>query len=272
MVFPRIEQPETGIMGTASSLDDDRGSLAIRIPAYRATLDCESFTSESIPWSLDTISNAMSSGGNVTFGCWSSSLANLTTATMHESITISNWSSTDRYVGAVYNIFQNKDDAGMYLGELSTVQWMNNGRATAAMYFQPDCPKLWLQLGHLTVNTTAAPKNYTLYNNETDFSYDQVFTGHLMACMQRLERVQTNVTFILPGLTIDPARPPIPDEETATLVNSLDWTNDTFNYTLQKYDSQPTNTTSAVFSLQYLVRTEWANPPNSNITTRDKFF
>lgn len=106
----------------------------------------------------------------------------------------------------------------------------------------PGCPSFSYSFGMAKAGKKSGKKTGTPIEYGVPWSSKQNIT--IVYCYQRLEQVMTNVTFSYPGFTINSTTPPVPLEETATVIsqnNTEHWFDVSLNTFINSLQELPVN-------------------------------
>lgn len=260
---------------TASSADisapiNGSESIVVKVPAIRGSLsNCSAVPSKSI--NITTMGSSL--------GCEDCDDSVRLNYSMALPYSLCGSDSENHTATWIQEFTAPNDSSIVYIGKGTALQWHReeiDGKGTALQWnhdeidgngvviprvarsgsYQidnsiPSCPSFSYSLGMANVGTKIGNSTYNplgIISNSTKtkvlrnsaWSFKQNIT--IVYCYQRLEQVMTNVTFSYPDFMINNTAPPIPFEETATVItqnNTQHWFDISMNAFLSSLQSLP---------------------------------
>jgi hypothetical protein len=267
LVFPQLKLgPDVG----NTDLSAESFTLHIQLPALRPSLIC----SVEKPSTIETSSSAEPFSGTNT------GALNVPYALEFGAAIPSACSQYNR--SAVYPSYQGigvaapLNNTKIYAANMVDLSWsvntssLNDGSATAV----GSCKNIAFFFTRISAKPVAGvPFNSTSDTWEVDVSSED----KLITCYQRVEEVNVNVTFTLPGFQIDLTRPPTALEDTAHYIhspaNNIDWafqTEEHMRYELTTSEAQadPDELHPAIYTMVY---GRWGVPPTELLSGDSAF-
>ena len=208
LAFPTIKLTQAGT---------EQGSLKTRLPAHRASLNCNVLSSDQYNVTIDPEDEGIPPQAAVTttIDLPPHCRSNVSTTTMEIRNTISMTGISNDHPSGVYaGQLQNIYASGQF-NNADSLQVSKNG-----VVLPDGCPSISLVFGYFALNSTmfAAMKAGEIQNFDITGPAKANITN--MICTQTMHQVDTDVVLNLPSLTFSPAQPPIPDEATVQVLTN----------------------------------------------------